>query len=280
MMIKYPVGDSHVHTDHSVDAKGSLREICQAAFERGLYEVTITNHYEIMPSRKERMGHFRFGEERVEANSDSVKRLIEETRQIGEEFFPAGLQVLCGLEIGWDKSLYDRLAKELAGWDLDFVIGSVHDVDGNSILEREFAPSYFAEHPIEHWIEGYYRKAEEIAEAELFNVIGHLDVYKRYGIASYGDKIRTAHEPLIESLFSKMIEHGLALEINTSGIRHGIGEYYPSMAILNAARRAGVSVATIGSDAHAPEQIGLDFETALPLIHELLPCGLEEGYDL
>ena len=128
------------------------------------------------------------------------------------------------------------------------MIGSVHDVNGSSILERDFAPEYFAEHPIEDWIAGYFKKAEEIAESELFNVIAHLDVYKRYGIAAYGDKIRTAHEPYIEGLFDKMKEHGLALEINTSGIRHGIGEYYPSMGILNAARRAGVSVATIGSD--------------------------------
>lgn len=279
-MIRYPVGDSHVHTDHSVDGNGSIRDICHAAFKRGLYEVTITNHYEIMPSRKERMGYFRFGDEKVEANSDSVKRLIEEIRTVGEEFFPAGLRVLTGLEIGWDKTLYDRLAKELREWDLDFVIGSVHDVEEQSVLEREFAPDYFAEHPIEDWIEGYFKKAEEIAEAELFNVIGHLDVYKRHGIAAYGDKIRTAHEPYIDSLFNKMKKHGLALEINTSGIRHGIGEYYPSMAILNSARRAGVSVATIGSDAHAPDQVGLDFEAALPVTHELLPCGLEEGYDL
>ncbi len=279
-MIRYPVGDSHVHTNHSVDATGSIREICQAAFERGLYEVTITNHYEIMPSRKERMGFFRFGEERVEANSDSVMRLIEEIRTVGEEFFPAGLRVLAGLEIGWDKSLYDQLAKDLARWDLDFVIGSVHDVNEQSILERQYAPDYFAEHPIEAWIEGYFKKAEEIAESELFNVLAHLDVYKRHGIAAYGDSIRSAHEPFIDSLFDKMKEHGLALEINTSGIRHGLGEYYPSMQILNAARRVGVSVATIGSDAHAPDQIGLDFEAALPLVHELLPCGLEEGYDL
>ncbi len=279
-MIRYPVGDSHVHTHHSVDAKGSIRDICHAAFKQGLYEVTITNHYEVMPSRKKRMGYFRFGDEKVEANSDSVKRLIEEIRLAGEEFFPAGLQVLCGLEIGWDKSLYDQLAKDLAAWDLDFVIGSVHDVDGQSILERDFAPGYFAEHPIADWIEGYFRKAEEIAESELFNVIAHLDVYKRYGLAAYGDEIRTAHEPYIDSLFDKMKKHGLALEINTSGMRHGVGEYYPSMTILNEARRAGVSVATIGSDAHAPDQIGLDFEAALPLVYELLPCGLEEGYDL
>ena len=90
-MIRFPVGDSHVHSHHSVDAKGSLSEICHAAFERGLYEVTITNHYEIMPSSKNRMGCFRFGEDKVEANSDSVKRLTEEIREVGEEFFPAGV---------------------------------------------------------------------------------------------------------------------------------------------------------------------------------------------
>lgn len=278
--MRYPIGDNHVHADHSVDAKGTVHEFCQKAFEIGLHEITFTNHYEIMPSRKDRMGYFMLGGERVPAGPDAVKRMIEELREAGEAFFPAGLKVRVGLEVGWDISLHDRLVKELADFDLDFVIGSVHDIDDEPILERAYAPQFFQSRPIEAWIEKYFKKAEEIADSGLFNVIAHLDVYKRYGLAVYGDALRAAHKPFLPRLFEKMKASDLALEINTSGMRHGVGEYYPSMDIINEARRADVFIAGLGSDAHAPEQLALDFESAIALAPELLPFGLEEGYDV
>lgn len=278
--MKYPIGDSHVHSDHSVDAKGSIREYCQRAFEVGLFEITFTNHYEIMLSRKDRMGYFNIGGEKIPSGPDAVKRYIDEVRAVGEEFFSIGVKVNVGLEIGWDSRLYDRLVKELKEFRLDFVIGSVHDIDDEPILERPYGPEFFKSRPIEAWAEKYFQKCEEIAESQLFNVIGHLDVYKRYGRAAYGDALRQAHRPFIASLFTKMRESGTGLEINTSGMRHGLGEYYPSIDIINDARRAGVTIASLGSDAHAPDQLALDFDAALPLIPELLPCGLEEGYEL
>lgn len=276
----FPIGDGHVHTNHSVDAKGTVYEYCQRAFEIGLHEITFTNHYEIMPSRKDRMGYFMLGGEKVTAGPDAVKRMIEEIREAGEHFFPSGLKVRVGLEVGWDSRLYDRLVKELKEFDLDFVIGSVHDIDDEPILERAYAPQFFQSRPIDAWIEKYFKKAEEIAESNLFNVIAHLDVYKRYGLAVYGDALRGAYKPFLPILFEKMKEHDLALEVNTSGVRHGIGEYYPSVDILNEARRAEVFVAGLGSDAHAPEQIALDFDAAIALVPEILPCDLEEGYGL
>ena len=276
-MIPYPVGDSHVHPDFSVDAKGSVQEYCQRAFEIGLFEITFTTHYEILPNRQDKMGFFLIDGKRVPAGPDAVKRYIEEVRAVGEDYFPSGLKVNCGLEVGWDKTLYDRLAKDLADFDLDFVLGSVHDVMDTPILEREFTPKFFESHPIEYWIADYFTRAEEIAKCGLFDALAHLDCYKRYGLNVYGDKLRTAYAPYINGLFDAMKSNGLSLEVNTAGVRHGIGEYYPSIEILNAARRFGVNVATLGSDAHNPDQFALDFEAALPLVHELLPCGSDEG---
>ena len=273
--MQYPIGDSHVHPDFSVDATGTVREYCQKAFESGLFEITFTTHYEILPNRKDKMGFFKVDGEIVPANADAVKKYIEEVRTVGEDFFPAGLKVQCGLEIGWDISLYDQLAHELGEFDLDFVMGSVHDVHDVPILEREFAPQYFSNHPIEGWIAEYFAKCEQIAESGLFNVLAHFDCYKRYGLEVYGDPIRTAHRPFVGHLFDLMRDNNLALEVNTSGLRH-VGEYYPSMEILNDARRHDVKVMSLGSDAHRLEHVAYDFDAAISLVHELLPCSLEE----
>jgi histidinol-phosphatase (PHP family) len=273
-MFQIPVGDNHVHTDVSIDAKGSARDYCEAAFKKGLHEITFVTHYEITPAGKEDYGFMVFDGEKVEANADAVKRYIEGIRKVGEEFFPLGLKVLCGIEIGWHPSIADRIAKELPSLDLDMVMGSVHEVNGAHIVAKAQGPDFFKEHEIEDWIGNYFKAAEEIAESGLFDTLEHLDMYKRYGLPVYGDELKNAHAPYIGSLFDKMVKHHLTLEVNTSAIRHGLEQYYPSMDILNDARKAGVEVSALGSDAHEPDQVALDFEVATQIVHELLPCTL------
>ena len=55
---------------------------------------------------------------------------------------------------------------------------------------------------------------------------------------------------------------GIAVEINTAGLRKPVKEFYPSLDLLKAARRAGMHL-TFGSDAHSPAEVGADFSLAL-----------------
>ena len=59
-----------------------------------------------------------------------------------------------------------------------------------------------------------------------------------------------------------MKNSGTKLEINTGAQRHGFSDYYPSMKIVNAVKRAGVEIPFLGSDAHAPHEVGRDFDAA------------------
>ncbi|MCK4857070.1 MAG: histidinol-phosphatase HisJ family protein [candidate division Zixibacteria bacterium] len=276
-MLRFPVGDSHVHPDCSIDAEGSLRQFCEQALTVSLQQITFTTHYEITPAGRDKYGYFVLDGQRHEANPDSVKRYVDQVRAVGREFFPLGLKVLCGLEIGWHESIHDRLVRELPGFDLDLVIGSVHELGGVHFSAGAEGPDFFKTHSLDEWISEYFAAAEQIARSGLFNLLGHLDVYKRNALPVYGEKVKEAYRPYLPPLFRAMIEHDLALEVNTSGIRHGVGEYYPSMAIINEARRTGVTIAALGSDAHRPDQLALDFETALQLVYELLPRPLEDG---
>ncbi|MFH2056844.1 MAG: histidinol-phosphatase HisJ family protein [bacterium] len=278
-MFTFPLADKHVHPDCSTDANGSVREFCEKAFELGLHEIMFTTHYEITPAGRERYGYIVLDGKREPANLDSVKRYIELVRAVGREFTAQGLLVRCGLEVGWDETIADQLARELPQLDLEFIIGSVHETDDIHIASSEAGPGYYQTHKIEDWLPRYFQMAEQIAESGLFDVLGHLDVYKRHGLPVYGDVIKTAHRPYLGSLLTKMARYELGLEINTSGMRHGLGEYYPSMEIVNEARRAGVRIESLGSDAHAPEQLALDFEAASQIAYELLPAPLEDGYE-
>ena len=59
-------------------------------------------------------------------------------------------------------------------------------------------------------------------------------------------------------------ETGVAVEINTAGLRKPIGEMYPAPNCLKIYHEAGVPL-TFGSDAHTPKDVGKDFNKAVEL---------------
>jgi hypothetical protein len=56
---------------------------------------------------------------------------------------------------------------------------------------------------------------------------------------------------------------GCAIELNTAGLRKDCREIYPSREILQLAFQTGVPI-TFGSDAHAPEEVGMNFCRSRP----------------
>ena len=59
-------------------------------------------------------------------------------------------------------------------------------------------------------------------------------------------------------------ECGVAVEINTAGLRKQCKEMYPALDYLKIYCKAGVPL-TFGSDAHEPGHVGADFDKALEL---------------
>jgi histidinol-phosphatase (PHP family) len=56
--------------------------------------------------------------------------------------------------------------------------------------------------------------------------------------------------------------------LNTAGLRKDCKEIYPNRRILELARERNVPI-TFGSDAHAPNEVGADFEKAIQLAREV-----------
>ena len=56
----------------------------------------------------------------------------------------------------------------------------------------------------------------------------------------------------------------MALELNTAGLRKECREIYPSPRLVGLAAELGVPI-TFGSDAHAPEEVGMNFAEAVEM---------------
>jgi histidinol-phosphatase (PHP family) len=97
------------------------------------------------------------------------------------------------------------------------------------------------------------------AESGLFDIIGHADLCKKF--CFYPEQDCT---PLFVRFLDAAKRRGTAIELNTAGLRKECREIYPSLRILRLAAERGVPI-TFGSDAHAPQEVGLDLARAVQL---------------
>jgi histidinol-phosphatase (PHP family) len=105
----------------------------------------------------------------------------------------------------------------------------------------------------------YFERLAKAARSGLFQIIGHADLPKKFGLRPTQDC-----RPLYQHFVLAAAEAGCAMELNTAGLRKECHEIYPCAALVQLARQKQVPI-TFGSDAHAPEEVGLNFAEALAL---------------
>src|ERR1043165_2671793 len=97
------------------------------------------------------------------------------------------------------------------------------------------------------------------AESGLFDTIAHADLCKKFAIYPQEDCT-----PLFENFVRAAKRGNVAIEINTAGLRKPCREIYPNQNLLELAFKASVPI-TFGSDAHATNEVGMNFNEALQL---------------
>lgn len=261
--------DWHVHPDYSLDATGSIDEYCQKALELGIKEICFTTHYDSDPFRKDEDLFMRIDGKIVPLSEKSVRRYIEDVRRAGERYSSEGLSVKASLEVDYAPHIEEKLRKDLASFDLDYRLGAVHCLDHIAITASKEAERYFKKRCAEEMVTAYYESLKQAVESGLFDVMAHLDIYKKYGLGFYGEEILTAHRGLVEPVLEIMAKNDVGMEINTGLLRKGHKEFSPGLEILNLALQMGVKIVAFGSDAHKVEHLGKGIKEAYLLVERL-----------
>ena len=157
-----------------------------------------------------------------------------------------GLPVKLGLEVDYVGERQDELAGALEPYPWDYLLGSVHWIDGLAVDQE---PGLWASE----------RRGRGVA-AVLRGAGGarRIGPRRRARPPRPGEDLRPAARragieyPALE---------GVALEISTAGLHKPVGELYPDAAFLAAARLP----ITLASDAHVPQNVGRDFDRAVEL---------------
>jgi len=246
--------DAHLHTDQSPDSSVPIDVYAAEAVARGIAEIAITDHVDFDP-RDPAYEYTTFADrERV-------------VRGAAERWADRGVAIRFGVELTFHTSWEAEAREHLARYRYDFVIGSVHDWPGSPYASAR-RTSWMSGLSIEETVRPYRDQVVAAAQSGLFDTIGHLDVVKRYLHPVITPAQLAAEPELWDPALRALVESGTAMEVNSSGLRHHVGETYPSAATVQRFRELGGSRVTVGSDAHRKDWFAYRLEQAYRLLAE------------
>jgi histidinol-phosphatase (PHP family) len=251
--------DYHIHTQHSVDASGTIAEYCAQAVKIGLSEICFTNHCELDPERND--SFIRFNGEREPFTRKGLRKLQSEVFDARDRYKRYGLVVKFGIEVGYYEGIEQNLKAIINGIDLDFIIGAIHCLDHICIDSSRECGQYFNHYSARQLVENYYTAVASLIQSGIFDSLAHIDVYKKYGLDHYGAEITDVPPDLMTKILRMIKDNHIALEINTAGMRF-MDEFYPAPMLMKKAHAQGIKLITVGSDSHKPEDLGKDLELA------------------
>jgi histidinol-phosphatase (PHP family) len=118
----------------------------------------------------------------------------------------------------------------------------------------------------------YLERVEKAVKTGWFNVIGHLDLPKRYAPKTHRDYDPLRYRDQLLPIFDAMIERGVGFEINTSGLRQTPKTSMPGPAVVRWYADHGGSLITTGTDSHAAQTVGAGLSKTLDMLQL---CGVK-----
>ena len=242
--------DYHLHSNVSFDASGTVGEMAETARKLGLHEICFTDHYDY--------------------NSDPLKKAnlftMDDYSAAYDTLDIAGITVRRGVEFGlttWNKAKLDELLKNR---DFDFVIGSVHFIDGFDPYEEEYWQGKRVKEAFSKYLEG---TLECVKIHDNFDVLGHLTyVCKSVHNPTHEPVLYKDYQDVADEIMKVLVTKGIGMEINTSGVGR-VKEFLPSADYLRRYKELGGEIVTIGSDAHDAARVGEYVPEALEIVKEI-----------
>jgi histidinol-phosphatase (PHP family) len=234
-----------MHTPLCRHAVGEPVDYARQAAALGLDEIGFTDH---SPMARDDFDDWRMRDSQLDEYVAKVRA--------AQAMFPH-LTIRLGLEVDYLPGHEDWIRKLAARHPWDYFIGSVHYVSDSWDIDNPAKLSEWKRRDAYEVWSAYFQRLEQAARSRLFEIIGHADLPKKFGIRPAQDC-----RPLYESFVAAAAESGCAIELNTAGLRKDCREIYPALELLRAARAKAVPI-TFGSDAHAPGEVGLNFSEAV-----------------
>jgi len=246
-----PVPDYHMHTPRCHHAKGDVHEYAEAAIAAGLTEIGMSDH---SPMPKGFDDDWRMSMNELTDYQHEVETV--------RDTFADRLTVRIGLEADFRRGCEADVAVMIDSYDWDYVIGSVHYIEGWDFDNPDRIKHWDGCNIEDAWC-AYFDLVAQSAATDMFDIIGHPDLIKKFGHRPPEGSQRVASA--MESMLQAVKKTDCALEISSAGLRKQVKEIYPHPRIIKRAAELGIPFA-FGSDAHSSEVVGYAMDDCLALL--------------
>jgi len=238
--------DLHNHTPLCNHATGTPREYVLKAIDEGIDIFGFSDHNPMDFDEKYRMSF------------EQMAQYEQEILNLKEEF-KEQIEIRLAYEVDY---LPEHMDSRVLNANVDYLIGSVHFLNKWGFDNPEFIGEYKNKDIDKIWQE-YFDAIEAMAKSGYFNIVGHIDLIKVFNFQPKKD-IKSIAKNAIKAIKNA----GMAVEINTAGLRKPVAEQYPSRQILEMCYENSIPI-TFGSDAHSIEQIGFAYPQAVELAKDI-----------
>lgn len=242
--------DFHIHSRVSFDGHDTGEAMARAALDAGLEEICFTDHIDYDPCGT--MGNMAFDTASYNAEYDALN-------------IP-GLKIRRGMEFGMTRDNVSQFQEDLSRRDFDFVLGSIHFVDGLDVYFETFWAGKTVWQAERRCLE------ETLACVQLhsdFDVLAHLTyIGKTLAHPAPRPVPYDAHRELVDEILRTLAAKGKGLELNTSGLDR-CGGFLPTVEYFRRFRELGGEIVTVGSDAHRTDRVGQYSREACALLKSI-----------
>ncbi len=248
--------DCHVHTNISHDGISSIEEYLKYASTIGVDEITFTEHYDDYTGLETKL-------KTLDVLDYYNKYLSHKNDDL--------LKTNFGIEIGLQPDLVSKIESMAIQYPFDFIIGSSHiTCKKDMAMDKSFFEGYSRK-------EAYLRYFKEVLQNiklyNQFDVYGHLDYVVRYGGYDSKKIEYSEFKEVLDEILINLIKKDKGIEINTSGIRYGLGSPHPNIDVIKRYKELGGKIITMGSDAHKIQDLAKNFDEAFDILEDV---GYEE----
>ncbi|MEO0288375.1 MAG: histidinol-phosphatase HisJ family protein [candidate division WOR-3 bacterium] len=244
--------DLHNHSLYSYDSKRRMEDIVLESLSKNLKVLGFSDHLDFNQNDPGNMFY-------------KGKKQFEEFLTLKKKY-QNRIKLFVGIESSYEKDYEEKIVETFNRFPFDYRIVSLHFVEGIVISDWIAQIEKDKDNILDVDYEKYFLQLESIVDFRNFNILGHIDYYKKYSKFSEHKITFKRYENHYERILKKIIKNNIVLEINTSGLRHRCKEEFPSTEILQLYRELGGKYVSTGSDSHKDGDVAFGFESVENII--------------
>jgi len=201
--------DYHMHSVLS-DGQNTYEEMILSAIAKGIDEIGFSDHICLKPVE---------WAIRIEDIPVMTSQILELKSK-----YEGQIRIRYGIELDYFPGREAELKQIIECIPVDYVIGSVHFI-GNWNFDTDL--SMYGKWSNDKLYEKYFHLVQQAARSDLFDIIGHIDIIKKFRIYP-----ETNQDLLFEETIKVIKEHNLVVELNTGMLDRQCAEFSPGPRLL------------------------------------------------